>query len=251
MDNAAPSRLHHRVMHDLGTRIRAGEFAPGVRLPAERLLAVTYGVSRPTVRQALLSLEKDGLLQIKSGSGVYVTGPERPAPDAVQDVDVGPFELLEARRAIESEICALAAVRIGDEDLAALEALLGRMGDVPAARAARSVDELSGEFHRVVARSTANSMMVMASDTLWKAWSGSPQTRLLRTNAPMGADWWVKGHGAVLAALRSKSPDAARKAMKEHLTDLLDSLLAAHEAQAIGEARARTEAERSRYGQLA
>ena len=96
-------RLYERVAEDLAGRIAAAEFMLGRRLPSERDLAQSYAVSRPTIREAIIALDLDGLVEVRVGSGVYVTA-RLPRGGEAGAMDVGPFELLEARRAIEGEI---------------------------------------------------------------------------------------------------------------------------------------------------
>src|SRR5690349_12503524 len=93
-------RLYEHVDQDLAAGIGRRDFKVGQRLPSERDLANTYGVSRPTIREAIIALELDGLVEVRLGSGVYVTA-RAPRGGQAGETDIGPFELLEARRAIE------------------------------------------------------------------------------------------------------------------------------------------------------
>src|SRR5215468_4867299 len=120
------SRLYVRVASDLARQIANGRFAIGERLPSERNLAETYSVSRPTIREALIALELDGLVEVRMASGVYVRA-THPTGGRWSEADIGPFELVEARRCIEGESCALAAARVTDEQLAELDALVAGM----------------------------------------------------------------------------------------------------------------------------
>ena len=122
----APRRLYEQIARKLSKAIADGEYEIGQRLPSERDLAQTFAVSRPTVREAIISLELDGLVEVRLGSGVYVT--HREPPDGAEGPkDIGFFELLEARRSIEGESCALAALRIDDSQLAQLVELVDEM----------------------------------------------------------------------------------------------------------------------------
>ena len=97
-------RLYERIAQGIAAGIARGDYAIGQRLPSERDLAQQFEVSRTTVRDAMIALELDGLVEVRTGSGVYVinTAPPAGVPSAR---DIGPFELLEARRAIEGETC--------------------------------------------------------------------------------------------------------------------------------------------------
>src|SRR5512141_1199954 len=105
-----PQRLYRRIAEQIAQLIRRGEYRPGDRLPPERDLAHQLGVSRPSVREALIALEVEGYVEVRVGSGVYVTR-RRPATGAADSLpaDSGPFELISARRLLESECAALAA----------------------------------------------------------------------------------------------------------------------------------------------
>src|SRR5437016_13315302 len=103
-------RLYRQIADQIRNLIRAGEFSAGARLPPEVDLARQLGVSRPSVRESLIALEVEGLVEVRIGSGIYVLGP-RADGEAGTPVHaaLGPFELLRARGIIESECAALAA----------------------------------------------------------------------------------------------------------------------------------------------
>jgi DNA-binding FadR family transcriptional regulator len=107
-----PRRLYRQVAEQIRMLIDSGELPAGERLPAERELAERFGVSRPTVREALIVLEVEGRVQIRMGSGVYISG-KSPMPAAIlpdEDSD-GPFEILQARCIVESALAEEAARR--------------------------------------------------------------------------------------------------------------------------------------------
>lgn len=239
-------RLYERVSRDLAERIAAGEHPVGRRLPAERVLAQTYGVSRPTVREAIIALELDGLVEVRMGSGVYVVA-ATPAGGSAGRADVGPFELLEARRAIEGEACALAAARITADDLGTLAALVEEMRGANGRDVDRS-ERADRRFHLVIAEATQNSAMRAAVEALWDARDRSPQYRLMSDKAhAAGVVPRIDEHHAIIEGLRSGDPAAARAAMRDHLTRVLDSVLEATEVQELEQARERVAEQRRRY----
>ena len=63
-------RLYEQISQKLAKAIAEGEYEVGQRLPSERELAQSFGISRPTVREAIIALELDGLVQVRLGSGV-------------------------------------------------------------------------------------------------------------------------------------------------------------------------------------
>jgi len=240
-------RLYERVAQDLAGKIAEGRYEVGRRLPSERELAQVYAVSRPTIREAIIALELDGLVEVRLGSGVYVMA-RSPRNGQAGEMDVGPFELLEARRAIEGESAALAAALMTDAQLRELESLVAEM------QAENTHDVVMSEdadrrFHMLIATASQNSAMVAAVQMLWDARARSPQTKLLSAKAhAAGVTPSIDEHAAILDALRRRSPDAARQAMRDHLTRVLTSLLAATEVHELEQARARIAAERRRYG---
>jgi DNA-binding FadR family transcriptional regulator len=243
MSKADNARLYERVAQDIGEKIAAGDYVVGQRLPAERHLALAYEVSRPTVREAIIALELDGLVEVRQGSGVYVTA-SVPKGGHAGETDIGPFELLEARRAIEGEACALAAARITDGELAELEALVdGMMSDD-----VTESEDADRRFHVAIARATQNSAMVATVEMLWEARARSPQYRLLSDKAHgAGVTPRRDEHAVILDALRTREPETARAAMRNHLSNVLESILAATEVHELEQARARVAAHRKRY----
>src|SRR3982751_1364338 len=116
-------RLYRQIAAQLSALIASGEFAVGQRLPSERELAVQLGVSRPSLREALIALELEGLVEVRVGAGIWVTAASgRGAETPVQHEGEGPFELLRARWLIEGEVAAMAAREATDADLASIRA---------------------------------------------------------------------------------------------------------------------------------
>jgi hypothetical protein len=113
-----PSRLYRRIADQIRELILAGEFPAGSRLPPERDLAQQFGVSRPSLREALIALEISGFVTVMTGSGIYVrTDFAGAEPAAVPDGGPGPFELIRARHLIESEVAAVAAREATPSDI--------------------------------------------------------------------------------------------------------------------------------------
>src|SRR5215813_6700324 len=93
-------RLYRQIADQIAALIEGGEYAAGARLPPERDLARQLGVSRPSVREALIALEVEGYVEVRVGSGVYVLGKQPKAARAALPADSGPFELIKARSLI-------------------------------------------------------------------------------------------------------------------------------------------------------
>ncbi|RUU48606.1 FadR family transcriptional regulator, partial [Mesorhizobium sp. M6A.T.Ca.TU.002.02.2.1] len=139
-----PRRLYRQIADQLRQLIDAGEFVVGDRLPTERELADQLGISRPTVREALIALEVEGRIRIRVGSGIYVT--DRPRAEVLTaEMDEGPFELLRAREFIEGAIAAEAALHVRPIDIEHMDDVLRRMEDIP--HPTKTTIALDREFH--------------------------------------------------------------------------------------------------------
>jgi len=244
------NRIYARVSGDLQERIGSGEFPLGGRLPPERELANFYNVSRPTIREAIIALEVDGMVSVRQGSGVYVIA-RQPRTGIAGETDIGPFELLEARRAIESEACALAASQIDPAQVQQLDALVEEMrGDNLGNDIAHS-EQVDRRFHSLIAQAGGNSAMVAVVDMLWDIRFRSPQSRMLTTKAhAAGIKPRVEEHVAIVDALKRRNPEQARAAMRLHLSRVLDTLLATTEIDEVDQARERVQQQRKRYSAL-
>lgn len=213
-----PQRLYRQIADQVRSLIAAGEFQPGSRLPAERELATQLGVSRPSVREALIALEVEGRVEVRVGSGVYVRPPaDQNAPAAmVPAAEWGPFELLHARRVIEGEIAALAATRARRRDReqirAAIDAMRSRLDD------GVTPLEADGAFHEAVAQASGNAVLLETVQAYWHSRHG-------RLFEQLGGHFesrsvWrlaITEHEAVLAAIEARDADAARTAMHRHM----------------------------------
>ncbi|ARS29465.1 FadR/GntR family transcriptional regulator [Sphingomonas sp. KC8] len=236
-------RLYQELARQLIASIAAGDYAIGERLPAERELAAEFNVSRPTVREAIIALEVQGLVEVRVGSGAYVK--QRPGEQDTLGFNVTAFELTEARLLFEGEAAALAATQITDAELAELDDLVGDI--------AQGNDHGDGEvadraFHQLIARATRNTAIVKMIDELWELRSASPECALLHEKARTAqVKPVVAEHTAIVDALRSRDPAKARAAMRAHLGAVLDHLLFATEERAVQEARRAAQSTRARY----
>jgi DNA-binding FadR family transcriptional regulator len=239
-------RLYEKVAATLAADIKKGSYEIGDRLPSERVLASKFGVSRPTMREAVIALEVDGLVEVRTGSGVYVksTSPTGGAPHAA---DMGMFELLEARRAFESEAAALAAARISDEELAALRGLVDEMAEENK-RDVELSEDADRRFHMGIAAATGNSAIVRAIEMFWDARQSSHQTQhFLKKVRAGGVAPRIDEHAKILTALEKRDPEKARAAMVDHLTAVIEAVLEATEVEALERTRAEIKKQRQLY----
>ncbi|MGI4878026.1 MAG: FadR/GntR family transcriptional regulator [Janthinobacterium lividum] len=239
-----PDRLYRELARKLLAVLASGQYKVGDRLPAERELAVDYAVSRPTVREAIIALEVQGLVEVRVGSGAYVR--RLPGAGDIPGFNITAFELTEARLLFEGEAAALAATQITDAEIAELEALVEQIADEN--RRVGGTEQADRAFHVAIARATRNTAVLNTIEELWRLRSTSPESALLHAKArTANVKPVVDEHTAVLDALRAHDPAAARAAMHAHLSAVLDSLLFATEERAIAEARKAAESKRARY----
>lgn len=211
-----PRRLYRQIADQIRTLIGNGEVAPGARLPAERDLARQLGVSRPSLREALIALEVEGLLDVRVGSGIYVTQPGRRARGAVLADASGPFEVIRARWMIEGECAALAAKH---GSAAQLRSIRSAHADLrKEARRYHNPLDADRLFHVRIAQATGNSALELVVQTLWDQRVG-PLYRALESKLeyPAMAAETIGEHEAVLEAILERDPAAARRAMRRHM----------------------------------
>lgn len=215
LDPIVSRRLYQQVAERIKQQIQAGSISAGDRLPAEKDLALQLGVSRPTVREALIALEIAGLVEIRTGSGTYIRDRGKLLFPMV-DAGPGPFELLHARLLIEGEVAAEAAIRATEKDLAAIDTTIQEMEQIMAAGAhAREADQA---FHVLIANVAGNSVL---ADFVARLWHGmfSPMFHKLseHTGHMANQERTLAEHKAIYAALSTHDALGARTAMRRHL----------------------------------
>lgn len=236
-------KLYESVTTAIAEAIAQGHFLPGQKLPSERELTETYNVSRATIREAMIALAIRGLVEARHNAGVFVAA-VAPPPAPEPDLDIGAFELTEARKLIEGEAAALAARCITDEEVAQLYALLDDMKhdfehDV-------MDDSADRDFHFKIVRATRNAALCMVVETLWDLRYKAPLTReIFRRARTVGISAFVDDHRAVVDALRDRDPGAARAAMQAHLTNVMQELLNATETEVVRKAKDEFDKQRS------
>jgi DNA-binding FadR family transcriptional regulator len=226
-------KLYRKIVQAIVADIASGRFPVGSRLPAERDLTERFGVSRPTVREAMIALEMQGLVEARKGSGVFVLASSTAEMD--RELDIGAFEITEARRLLEGEVAAVAATEIDEEQLAELRELL-RLMDQDDTSAAEAADR---RFHIAIAEATGNAAILAAVTDFWDMRFRSPLAQQVLAKAgSLGTENRIEEHGRILAALEARSPVDARNAMRDHLGRLINHLLDVTETEAVERARA-------------
>jgi GntR family transcriptional repressor for pyruvate dehydrogenase complex len=208
-------RLYRQIADQIAALIEKGEYGAGERLPPERDLAKQLGVSRPSVREALIALEVEGYVEVRVGSGVYVTG-RKPAANDALPADSGPFELIRARWIIEAECAALAAKHATRAQVRAIEEAIEDMvsqrdhGTMPLAA--------DRQFHLRIAEASGNSALALVVRTLWDQRQG-PLFQRLEHHFDTPALWTVaiREHRDIAGAIARHDATAARAAMRRHM----------------------------------
>jgi len=222
-------RLFLEVVRQIEERILAGELKPGDMLPAERVMAEQFGVSRTVIREATKALELRGLVEVQHGRGVMVV---KPSADSVSDsvvrflkIEESPiWSLLELRSVLEVEIAGLAAERRTDADLEALVQIFEKMAS--ALDRPTEYVEHDFEFHRVLAKAAHNPLFALVLEpyvTLMK------QARRLGATAPNAAKRSYAYHKPILDAITRRDTAKARIAMREHFDYVAEIITEAEE----------------------
>lgn len=224
LDLPAGGRRYLRIAQQLAADIAAGRYRAGERLPPERDLATSLGVSRTTVREALLALELMQHIDIRTGAGVYVLPENLRAPTpGMPDMgnESGPWEQLEARRAIEGQVAYIAAERATEAQIAELENLTAQ--SAAALEDIARFDALDATFHSVLARAAGNAILENYIAHLWSMRGGPMWGRWYeQTRSVANRRRSVEDHCAILQGVLRRRPDVAKTAMEAHLDVLAE-----------------------------
>ncbi len=211
-----PRRLYRQIADQLRSLIQQGEYPVGSRLPAERDLALQLGVSRPSVREALIALEVEGLVDVRVGSGVVVLAPHATRKPREVGNAFGPFEIIRARQVLEGELAALAARRMTKAQVGHLQGVLVAMeGDIAAGSMPIHSDR---EFHLCIAQAADNAPLLRAVTELYDE-RNNPLFETFGHHFENAKTWRLalEEHRTVLGAIASRDADTARRAMQRHL----------------------------------
>jgi GntR family transcriptional repressor for pyruvate dehydrogenase complex len=209
-------RLYQQVADQIRKVIGQGSFGPGSRLPPERELALQLGVSRPSLREALIALEIQGIVEIRMGSGVYVCAAVPPADAETLALGESPSELMQARAALESSVIVLAAARATRQGLERVKICLDAMrnemqrGDHPV--------ELDRRFHVAIAELTGNAILARMVGALFDGRHEAISSHMARgSESPHAWETAFHEHQRIYRALEARDPHEAAAAVAAHL----------------------------------
>ena len=210
--------------------IREQQLRPGDKLPPERELALLMGVSRATVREALRSLAMMNVVELRHGSGTFVTSLEPKLLvenfDLVFSLTDSSFlQLIEARQVIESGAIAIAAKHITDQEIAQLEDILERSREC---LQYHPVDfpQLDIEFHVKTAEFSRNALLTRIMQAIAQMSIASSQRTAVDSSgvSPRRVERAIRMHQRILDALKVRDPELARQRMWEHLLSVENTL---------------------------
>jgi len=223
------NKVYMKIVEQVRDLIKEGRLKPGDKLPPEQTMAEKFGTSRPSVREALSALEILGITESKGGKGNFIKDNHK-SPLYEQkfkelEEEESPFELLEARKAVETEIVGLAAKKATKKEIAIIQESLDKMKNV--IKDIPKIMEIDREFHINIARAAHNSllysMMLYLNDLLKeKLWTNMKEKLW---NIPGHPQKYFEEHIEILNSIKNKDSKDARKKMYDHLASVEEDLL--------------------------
>jgi GntR family transcriptional repressor for pyruvate dehydrogenase complex len=204
-------------------KIRSGEYQIGGKLPSERMIAEQMGVSRPSLREAISALQIVGILESRPGDGTYIASPPSNEDITLEALSVleeseSPFEVLQARKAMEIGVARLAVEVASDEDIRKIKDAwqhkyqMGRRGEYEAyIRSGR-------DLHLAVARATKNRLIEKLMEKLLDAMNQPLWVNMRRAfyqANPDRIDRMVEIHNNIVNAMEARDPEKITRALEE------------------------------------
>lgn len=217
-----PKKISEEIVQQIKQLISSGDLRPGQRIPSERELATMLGVSRPSVREAIMVLEAMGFLESRQGGGTYVRSlTESTIADPLSSI-VGSkdpkilYSLTEVRMGLETWSAYLAAERATDDQLKQMRDLFMIM-EKQAADGGWDA-EVDAKFHYVITEATQNTIQVHVLNSIHSLFQTNIMVALTEFYQREGyLEKLLTQHRDILEAIEARDPDRAQKAMREHL----------------------------------
>jgi GntR family transcriptional repressor for pyruvate dehydrogenase complex len=217
-----PKKVSAQIAEQIRASILAGEFAPGDKLPPERELAEMFGVSRPSVREALNVLASSGLVMSYQGGGTVVkslvdTSAANPLSELIRVQQDRALDVIEVRKCMESWTAWYAAERALPDDIRRMDEIIAGMKQNLEMK--QPSEDLDANLHIIIARATHNVVWLHLMQSLFDAMKEFQQS-VWRAVYLTHEDHQLlfEHHSAVVRAIKAKDPQAARDAMVHHLT---------------------------------
>jgi GntR family uxuAB operon transcriptional repressor len=217
----ASKRRYFEIGSQIEELLISGVYKAGQRLPSERILSEQFDTSRATVREAIIMLELKGLVEVRQGAGIYFL--EKPIQDSgieTDGSDIGPFELLQARQVIESNIACFAATQIKFNELKELKRVLTAQEN-EINKDSKKFEELDHQFHQLIAESTQNRVLIDQGNEMWKSVrTQNPIWRALNhkyLHDTALQTQWINDHKRILVALQRRAAEEVKQAVWQHI----------------------------------
>ncbi|MBA3377427.1 MAG: FadR family transcriptional regulator [Chloroflexota bacterium] len=212
-------RPYEQIVTQIQGAIREGQFARGARLPTERELADSFGVSRSVVREAVKVLGAMGLVESRQGSGLYVRHDTIQTVSRAFILSVAPNaesvdRLFEFRQGLESEACRLAAARRTDEQLATMTEVIALIDPADTTEDWETFGDVDVQFHRLVADASENPYLQVAIATARDMQSDVVSLFSEKAGSMQQA---MTHHRQILEAIRQRDAEGAAATMAEHI----------------------------------
>ncbi len=222
-------KVYMEIVEQIQSLIKEGKLKPGDKLPPERILAEKLGVSRPPLREAISALEILGIIESRGGKGNIIKNTFNSTSYTQQvkelEKEESPFELLEARKVIETEIAGLAAKKATLEDIEDIEEALDKMknslSDIPRAM------EFDIQFHIAIAKAAHNSILFQMMNYLADGLKASLWVNIKEKSwaLPDHPQKYLEEHTKLFEAIKKGDKKLARRTMHSHLADVEEDLL--------------------------
>lgn len=217
-----PKKISEEIVEQIKMLISRGELKPGDRIPSERELALMLGVSRPSVREAIMVLDAMGFLEARQGGGTYVrTLTDKriadPLAKLVEKKDPAMLRALaEVRMGLESWSAYLAAQRAEQSEIDEMRRLYAVM-EKQAARGGWD-SEVDAEFHYVITAASHNSLQMHVLDSVHSLFHTTIQVALMEFYRQEGhVEKLLTQHREIMEAIADHDPERARQKMMTHL----------------------------------
>jgi GntR family transcriptional repressor for pyruvate dehydrogenase complex len=225
-----PEKLSHSVVKQIELLILRGILRPGERLPSERELSERFGVSRPSLREAVSELQEAGLLVARANSGIYVAEVLGSAFSSALTRLFGSheeavFDYIDFRRDMEG-LAAERAARLGsDTDLAVVDSVFQRMEAAHKKRDPSNEAQLDADFHLAIIEASHNVVMLHMMRSMYELLrEGVFYNRQVMFRQRTTRQNLLDQHRKINDALQARDPKAARAAIEAHMNYVAQAL---------------------------
>lgn len=223
-------KMYMKIVEQIRDLIKEGKLKPGDKLPPEQLLAKQFGTSRPSVREALSALEILGIIDSRGVRGNFIKNNNFASALYEQSIaelqnEESPFELLEARKTIETEIASLAASKANDNDIKELAILIEKMKGIAGDVSKMMV--VDREYHLNLASATHNNFLYSVMFTMnqlleEKLWT-TMKERICKL--PGYSKKYINDHTLIFEAIKNRNNKQAKEKMLLHLSGIEKDML--------------------------